>query len=109
MSLTKRVKVDFVQYRGADGSVLINVVPQTLDADGTLVGVLPVENVHTTQEALAASAKARGVSEWGDADIEAVILAATKPESIPMQERDDNEDAPTTRDVLRFPNATVVW
>lgn len=112
MQVTKRVKVDFVQYRGAKDGVLINVTPQLVDEAGNVVGTLPFENVHTTQDELTAKAAKRGEKVWGDPDVDETILTATRSEPIPEDEREEpaeGEEAVTHRDVLRFPDSKVVW
>ena len=112
MNVTQRIKVDFVQYRSEAEPVLINVTPQLVDEKGTVVGSLPFENVVASQDALAEAAKARGASEWGDADIEAAIRGATRTAPNPeaeIEKEPGDESVLRTIDVPRFPDAGIAW
>lgn len=114
MQVSKRVKVDFVQYRGG-GQVLVNVIPQLVDENEEVVGSSPVENVVTDQETLTGYAKEADRAVWGDDEIDRAIRSAsrsvTRTEPIPADEQDAN--GPTERsvtvEVLRFPGWPVVW
>lgn len=114
MNVSKRLKVDFVQFR--KGDVLINVTPQLVDESGKVVGTEPTVNVHTTQDKLLASATARGVSTWDDPDVEAAIRAdaITESHEEPIPEKEREEGGYTVRIVTtstpRFePGTVIVW
>ncbi len=114
MNVSKRLKVDFVQFR--KGEVLINVTPQLVDESGKVVGTEPTVNIHSTQDKLLARAMERGVSTWDDPDIESEIRAdaITESHEEPIPEKEREEAGYTVRMVTtstpRFePGIAIVW